>query len=103
MDWKIVKGREEQVEEIAALYARTIDALVEGVNYTGWQRGGYPGEETAREGVAAGTLYVQRGFLCPHPGGGPGLPGAGDRLCPAGLRRRGGPPGGDAGAAAGRL
>lgn len=58
MDWKIVKGREEQVEEIAALYARTIDALVEGVNYTGWRRGGYPGEATAREGVAAGTLYV---------------------------------------------
>ena len=58
MDWKIVKGREEQVKEIAALYARTIDALVEGVNYTGWQRGGYPGEGTAREGVAAGTLYV---------------------------------------------
>jgi len=43
---------------IAAIYDAILDQEESGPVYTNWQRGKYPTEETARQALEAGTLYV---------------------------------------------
>ncbi|MBP3485373.1 MAG: GNAT family N-acetyltransferase [Oscillospiraceae bacterium] len=50
---------------IAAIYDAILTREEAGPVYTNWQRGKYPTADTAREALAAGTLYVleENGFL----------------------------------------
>ena len=52
---------------IAAIYDAILTREEAGPVYTNWQRGKYPTADTAREALAAGTLYVleENGFLLP--------------------------------------
>lgn len=56
----IEKAKAEDITELALLYDELNDYLTGTVNYPGWRKGIYPNEETAREGIEEGSLYVAR-------------------------------------------
>ncbi len=52
------KATEKDIAAVSALYERTHDAEEAGLARTGWKRGAYPTEQTARDAVARDDLYV---------------------------------------------
>ena len=54
----IRKATEADIPAVAAIYERIHDAEDAGRLTTGWMRGVYPTEATAREALAAGELFV---------------------------------------------
>lgn len=60
MEISIVQGRENDIDEITALYDNLNDALKSGINYPGWKKGVYPIRIDAVKGVSDGNLYVAK-------------------------------------------
>ena len=60
MEYRIEKGRAEDIESLGFLYDELNDYLETHVNYPGWAKGIYPVRETAEIGVRKGTLFVAR-------------------------------------------
>lgn len=58
MEFTIVQGNSEDIEQIADLYDAVNDYLESHINYPGWKKGIYPTKENADAGVKEGTLYV---------------------------------------------
>lgn len=54
----IRKATAEDIPAVAAIYEAILQREEQGELVIGWQRGVYPTEETARQALAAGTLYV---------------------------------------------
>ncbi len=54
----IRKATEADIPAVAAIYDRIHTEEERGLGETGWVRGIYPTEDTAREALAAGELYV---------------------------------------------
>ena len=54
----IRKATAEDISAVAAIYEAILQREEQGELVIGWQRGVYPTEETARQALAAGTLYV---------------------------------------------
>jgi len=52
------KAAPEDVKDIAAIYTAIHDLEEQGLTTTGWQRGVYPTEATARAAVQAGDMFV---------------------------------------------
>ena len=52
------KAVEADIPAVAAIYEATHDLREKGEHYTGWIRGVYPTEATAREALARGELFV---------------------------------------------
>ena len=52
------KATEQDIPVVAALYERNHDAEEAGLAKTGWKRGVYPTEETAREALLRDDLYL---------------------------------------------
>ena len=55
---EIRKATEADISAVAAIYDALLDREEQGLLTTGWTRGVYPTEQTARDALAAGTLYV---------------------------------------------
>ena len=55
---RIRKAMPEDIPAISAIYEAIHDAEEAGQVTVGWQRGVYPTADTARQALAAGTLYV---------------------------------------------
>ena len=55
---EIRKATEADISAVAAIYDVLLDREEQGLLSTGWTRGVYPTEQTARDALAAGTLYV---------------------------------------------
>ena len=55
---EIRKATEADISAVAAIYDALLDREEQGLLSTGWTRGVYPTEQTARDALAAGTLYV---------------------------------------------
>ena len=55
---EIRKATEADIPAVAAIYDALLDREEQGLLTTGWTRGVYPTEQTARDALAAGTLYV---------------------------------------------
>ena len=49
---------QHDLPQIAGIYNAILDREEAGPVYTNWQRGKYPSEDTARQALEAGTLYV---------------------------------------------
>ncbi len=60
MKIEIVKGKEEDINEIAQLYDDINDYLDKGINYPGWRKGLYPVRENALHGLELDCLFVAR-------------------------------------------
>lgn len=58
LDGCILPALESDIPKIAALYDAVTDAEERGVGYSGWEKGEYPQEWTARELYARGGLHV---------------------------------------------
>lgn len=54
----IRKGRETDISQVAAIYDRILTEEEEGRASIGWVRGVYPTEDTAREALDRGELFV---------------------------------------------
>lgn len=54
----IRKGRETDIAQVAAIYDRILTEEEEGRASIGWVRGVYPTEDTAREALERGELFV---------------------------------------------
>ena len=54
----IRKGTEKDIGAIGAIYDRVHDAEEQGRVTIGWLRGIYPTEDTARQALEAGELFV---------------------------------------------
>ena len=54
----IRKATQDDIPAIAAIYERIHDREEAGAGTTGWKRGVYPTEATAREALLAGELFV---------------------------------------------
>ena len=52
------QAAEADIPSIAAIYEHVITREEQGLTATGWVRGVYPTEKTAREALAAGDLFV---------------------------------------------
>lgn len=52
------KATENDIPAVAAIYDALLDREERGELTTGWTRGVYPTAQTARDALAAGTLYV---------------------------------------------
>ncbi|MDY2600663.1 MAG: GNAT family N-acetyltransferase, partial [Eubacteriales bacterium] len=55
---EIRKATEADIPAVTAIYDALLDREEQGLLTTGWTRGVYPTEQTARDSLAAGTLYV---------------------------------------------
>ena len=55
---EIRKATEADISAVAAIYDALLDREEQGLLTTGWTLGVYPTEQTARDALAAGTLYV---------------------------------------------
>lgn len=55
---EIRKATEADISAVTAIYDALLDREEQGLLTTGWTRGVYPTEQTARDSLAAGTLYV---------------------------------------------
>ena len=55
---QIRKAAENDITAVAAIYDTLLDREERGELTTGWTRGVYPTAQTARDALAAGTLYV---------------------------------------------
>ena len=55
---EIRKATEADIPAVTAIYDALLDREEQGLLTTGWPRGVYPTEQTARDSLAAGTLYV---------------------------------------------
>ena len=55
---QIRKATENDITAVAAIYDALLDREERGELTTGWTRGVYPTAQTARDALAAGTLYV---------------------------------------------
>lgn len=55
---KIRKGTEADILRVSGIYDRILDREEKGLAVIGWIRGVYPTEQTAREALAAGELFV---------------------------------------------
>ena len=55
---EIRKATEADIPAVTAIYNVLLDREEQGLLTTGWTRGVYPTEQTARDALAAGTLYV---------------------------------------------
>ena len=55
---RIRKGTEADIAAVAGIYDALLTREEQGLLSTGWTRGVYPTEQTARDALAAGTLYV---------------------------------------------
>ncbi len=58
MQLNIRPARPSELEDVAHLYDELNDHLAAGTNFPGWQKGVYPTLDTARAGLAEGTLYL---------------------------------------------
>lgn len=58
MQLNIRLARPAELEDVARLYDELNDYLAAGTNFPGWQKGVYPTIDTARAGLAEGTLYL---------------------------------------------
>ena len=56
---EIRKATEADIPAVTAIYDALLDREEQGLLSTGWTRGVYPTEQTARDALAAGTLYVR--------------------------------------------
>ena len=54
----IRKATAADIAAVNAIYEALLDREEQGLLTTGWMRGVYPTEQTARDALAAGTLYV---------------------------------------------
>lgn len=54
----IRKGTAADIPAVAVIYDALLTREEQGLLSTGWTRGVYPTEQTARDALAAGTLYV---------------------------------------------
>lgn len=54
----IRKAEAADIAAVNAIYEALLDREEQGLLTTGWTRGVYPTEQTARDALAAGTLYV---------------------------------------------
>ena len=54
----IRKATAADIAAVNAIYEALLDREEQGLLTTGWTRGVYPTEQTARDALAAGTLYV---------------------------------------------
>ncbi len=61
MNFKIEKGTQKDIDELAGLYDDINDFLEQGVNYPGWRKGLYPVRENAIHGLELDCLFVVRG------------------------------------------
>lgn len=52
------KATEADIPAVTAIYDALLDREEQGLQSTGWTRGVYPTEQTARDALRAGTLYV---------------------------------------------
>ena len=52
------KATEADIPAVTAIYDALLDREEQGLLSTGWTRGVYPAEQTARDALRAGTLYV---------------------------------------------
>ena len=52
------KATEADIPAVTAIYDALLDREEQGLLSTGWTRGVYPTEQTARDALRAGTLYV---------------------------------------------
>ena len=57
---EILKGTENDIDELGNLYDDLNDYLAGHTNYPGWMKGIYPVRETAAAGIREGNLYVIR-------------------------------------------
>ena len=55
---EIRKGTLADVSRVAGIYEHILDKEETGLSVTGWIRGVYPTEQTAREAAEAGELFV---------------------------------------------
>ena len=55
---RIRKGTEADIAAVTGIYDALLTREEQGLLSTGWTRGVYPTEQTARDALAAGTLYV---------------------------------------------
>lgn len=55
---EIRKATEADIPAVTAIYDALLDREEQGLLTTGWTRGVYPTEQTARDSLAVGTLYV---------------------------------------------
>ncbi len=60
MDFKIDKGTQMDIDEIAQLYEDACDYLEQEINYPGWRKGIYPVREDALHGLEQDCLFVVR-------------------------------------------
>ena len=65
----IRRAAESDIMAVAAIYSSIHDAEERGDTTTGWIRGVYPTEDTAREALSRGELFVEE-----HDGAAVGLP-----------------------------
>ena len=54
----IRKATAADIPAVTAIYNALLDREEQGMLTTGWTRGVYPTEQTARDALDAGTLYV---------------------------------------------
>lgn len=54
----IRKATYEELPQVAKIYHRILEQEEKGLTTTGWVRGVYPTEETAREAIAAKELFI---------------------------------------------
>ena len=54
----IRKATDKELSQVAAIYHRILEQEEKGLTTTGWIRGVYPTEETAREAMEAGELFI---------------------------------------------
>ncbi len=55
---RVRKAQESDLAALAAIYDRILTAEEQGKTHTGWVRGVYPTEQTAREALRSGELFV---------------------------------------------
>lgn len=55
---KFRRANEKDIDAVAALYDAACDALIEGEDSPGWEKGVYPVRQDAVQALAAGELFV---------------------------------------------
>jgi len=54
----IRKATKDDISSVVEIYSRILQSEVVGTSQTGWQKGVYPTEETARSALESGDLFV---------------------------------------------
>jgi len=60
MEIEILKGNQDDVDEVELLYNKLNDFLAAGINYPGWKKDVYPTRNDAEEGIHDDALFVAK-------------------------------------------